>query len=94
MNALYAQEWSQFRNFFYPAMKHIRTEVEGGRKKRVYDTPATPFERLKASGQADRRIQCLERVKAALNPFEINRAIKRKLRRALQLRRAPVHAAA
>jgi len=60
----------------------------------VYDKPATPFERLKASGQADpKKIECLERVKAALNPFKLKRAIERKLRRVLQLRRVPGRAA-
>jgi hypothetical protein len=43
LNELYAQEWSQFRNFFCPTMKHLRTEVEGSRKKRIYDAPQTPF---------------------------------------------------
>ena len=33
LNELYAQEWGQLRNFFCPAMKHLRTEVEGSRKK-------------------------------------------------------------
>ena len=95
LNELYAREWSHFRNYVCPAMKHIRTEVEGSRKKRVYDKPTTPFERLKASGQADpKKIECLERMKAALNPFKLKRAIDRKLRRVLQLRRAPGRAAA
>lgn len=44
LNDLYAREWGQFRNFFCPVMKHLRTEVEGSRKKRVYDQPMTPFE--------------------------------------------------
>ena len=95
MSALYEREWSQFRNFFCPVIKHIRTEVEGSRKRRVYDKPATRFERLKASGQADaKKIECLERAKASLNPFALRRAIERKLRRVLQLRGAPVHAGA
>jgi len=34
-------------------MKHLRTEVQGSRKRRVYDRAATPFERLKQSGKAD-----------------------------------------
>jgi hypothetical protein len=29
LNDLYAKEWSLFRNFFCPVMKHLRTEVEG-----------------------------------------------------------------
>ena len=82
LNELYAKEWGQFRNFFCPAMKHLRTEVEGSRKKRVYDQPATPFERLKASGQVDReQIARLEKLKATLNPFALKRSIEKKLRR-------------
>ena len=50
LNELYVREWNLFRNFFCPVMKHIRTEVEGSRKKRIYDKAATPFERLKACG--------------------------------------------
>src|SRR5262249_20138585 len=53
LNDLYAKEWSLFRNFFCPVMKHLRTEVEGSRKRRIYDRPATPFGRLKQSGKTD-----------------------------------------
>jgi hypothetical protein len=53
LNAFYAREWSLFRNFFCPVMKHLRTEVQGSRKRRIYDQPATPFERLRQSGKAD-----------------------------------------
>jgi len=35
-------------------MKHLRTEIEGSHKKRTYDKPQMPFERLKACGK-DRR---------------------------------------
>src|SRR6185369_16560935 len=82
LNDLYAKEWGQFRNFFCPAMKHLRTEVEGSRKKRIYDAPRTPFERLKACGQADRvQIAKLEQLQATLNPFALKRSIEKKLRR-------------
>lgn len=85
LNDLYAKEWSQFRNFFCPAMKHLRTEVEGSRKKRVYDNPSTPFERLKACPGVDQKqITRLEKLKATLNPFKLKRAIERKLRRVLR----------
>ena len=84
LDALYAKEWSQFRNFFCPAMKHLRTEVVGSRKKRVYDKPLTPFDRLKACAQADAgEIARMEALKATLNPFELKRIIERKLRRGL-----------
>ena len=85
LNELYVKEWNPFRNFFLPAMKHLRTEVEGSRKKRIYDNPATPFERLKACPGVDpKQIQRLEKVKASLNPFELKRRIERKLRRVLR----------
>jgi hypothetical protein len=67
-------------------MKHLRTEVEGSRKKRIYDTPQTPFERLKACGQADReQIIKLEALHATLNPFALKRSIEKKLRRIWRL---------
>ena len=85
LNDLYAQEWGQFRNFFCPAMKHLRTEIEGSRKKRIYDVPQTPFERLKACGQADaEQLAKLEEIKATLNPFALKRSIEKKLRRILR----------
>ncbi len=86
LNDLYAKEWSNFRNFFCPAMKHLRTEVEGSRKKRIYDKPATPFERLKASGVLSvGELANLERKLRKMNPFEMKRNIERKLRRVLKL---------
>ena len=96
LNELYVQEWNLFRNFFCPVMKHLRTEVEGSRKKRVYDKPATPFERLKASaGIAPEQIAQLEALKATLRPFELKRRIEKKLRRVLKpSARASLQAAA
>lgn len=81
LNDLYTREWGQFRNFFCPTMKHLRTEVEGSRKKRVYDQPMTPFERLKACpGTNPEQMNALEKLKATLNPFKLKRSIERKLR--------------
>ena len=66
-------------------MKHLRTEIEGSRKKRIYDVPQTPFERLKACGQADaEQLAKLEEIKATLNPFALQRSIEKKLRRILR----------
>jgi hypothetical protein len=85
LNALYVKEWNLFRNFFCPVMKHLRTEVEGSRKRRVYDEPKTPFERLRDSGGAEaKQILRLEKQRAALNPFELKRRIEKKLRAVLQ----------
>jgi len=85
LNALSVEEWNLFRNFYCPVMKHVRTEVEGSRKKRVYDQPATPFERLKTSVGVDPgQIERLEALKAGLGPFELKRRIEKKLRQVLK----------
>lgn len=84
LNDLYLSAWNHFRNFFCPVMKHLRTEVEGSRKKRIYDRPATPFERLKACEGIDpAEIEKLEALLATLDPFDLKRTIERKLRRTL-----------
>jgi hypothetical protein len=73
-----------------PVMKHLRTEVEGSRKRRVYDTPATPFERLKPCGVAsEQQIAALENLYRTLDPFALKEAIETKLRAVLgyQIRR-------
>jgi hypothetical protein len=81
LNDLYVQEWNLFRNFFCPVMKHLRTEVEGSRKKRIYDKAATPFERLKACGTiAPEQIERLEALQKTLEPFAMKRRIEKQLR--------------
>lgn len=81
LNELYVQEWNLFRNFFCPVMKHLRTEVEGSRKKRIYDRAATPFERLKACGTiAQEQIERLEALRKTLQPFAMKRRIEKQLR--------------
>ncbi|CAN5435952.1 hypothetical protein BH20VER3_BH20VER3_06170 [soil metagenome] len=85
LNDLYAKEWSCFRNFFCPVMKHLRTEVEGSRKRRIYDQPATPFERLKASAKVEKaQIVRLENLFSMLDPFALKEAIETKLRASLR----------
>ena len=81
LNELYVQEWNLFRNFFCPVMKHLRTEVEGSRKKRIYDKAATPFERLKVCGTiAQEQIERLESLQKTLQPFAMKRRIEKQLR--------------
>ena len=95
LNELYAREWSWFRNFFCPVMKHLRTEVEGSRKRRVYDRPATPFARLKASGQAaPATLARLEKLFAELDPFALKETIEAKLRVVLRHEVRPTRARA
>ncbi len=87
LNDLYAREWGWFRNFFCPVMKHLRTEVEGSRKRRVYDHPLTPFERLRRCPEvAPDKLAELERFQATLDPFALKEEIERKLKSVLRYR--------
>jgi hypothetical protein len=80
LDDLYRQEWSWFRNFFCPVMKHLRTEIKGSHKRRIYDRPATPFERLKASPQAQRaQLARMQKLFVSLDPFELKEKIEQKL---------------
>jgi hypothetical protein len=96
LDDLYHQEWSCFRNFFCPVMKHLRTETKGSRKRRIYDQPATPFARLKACPKADpAKIAPLEQLLATLDPFAVKRKIEEKLRAILRQQVRPsLHKAA
>jgi len=84
LDDLYRHEWGWLRNFFCPVMKHLRTEVTGSRKKRIYDQPATPFQRLKACGKVSRRqISALQKLFDTLDPFALKQTIETKLRAVL-----------
>ncbi len=85
LNRLYVKEWNLFRNFFCPVMKHLKTIVEGSRKKRICDAPATPFERLKACPEsAPEPIECMEKLMTTLRPFELKRRIEKSLKRVIK----------
>ena len=89
LNELYANEWGWFRNFFCPVMKLIRVEVHGSRRRRVYDEPMTPFERLKACKDANPgQIARLEKQLAKLDPFTLREDIERKLSAIWKLQKA------
>lgn len=96
LDELYREQWSAFRNFFCPVMKHLRTEIKGSRKRRLYDQPATPFARLKASAQLEpAQLARLEKLFARLDPFELKDKIEQKLRVVLRHTiRRPLHQAA
>lgn len=64
-------------NFFQPSMKLKRKTREGSKVRRYYDTASTPFQRLRATGQADAaRVEKLEAVYKALDPVRLLSQIK------------------
>ena len=82
MNSLYEKELRLYKNFFSPVMKLKEKERIGGRVKRKYDTPKTPYQRLLGSGQvSDEKKKELEAIYRSLNPAELKRKIDEKTRR-------------
>jgi 5S rRNA maturation endonuclease (ribonuclease M5) len=77
-------------NFFTPTKKPVGyTTTAGGRKKRIYDKPATPWQRLQASGVLD--TQQLSTVAAriqGINPADLTRQINIIQMRLLDLAKA------
>ncbi|KUF08075.1 hypothetical protein AUL38_06215 [Leucobacter sp. G161] len=66
-------------NFFTPTKKPVGWSVDGqGRRRRVYDDPRTPFQRLLDSGVLSKaQERALRTQYAKLNPVELTRDIVR-----------------
>jgi integrase-like protein len=73
-----------YKNFCLPTIRlKSKTRVEG-RIKRVYDQPSTPYERVMASRQVDRKTKRkLKEIYESLNPAELSRRLN-KLREQLE----------
>ncbi len=80
INDLYHNDLRLYKNFLQPVMKLVSKERIGGRVKRKYDIPRTPYQRLMDSGQisGETRKQ-LETVYLSLNPAQLKRSIDAKL---------------
>lgn len=80
MNDLYRNEWRLLTNLFLPSIKLDYKTRNGSRLKRVYEEPRTPLDRLVGSGLGDRaKLEELRRLRQRLNPFDLSRAVDRKL---------------
>ncbi|WP_310963069.1 integrase [Nocardioides terrisoli] len=67
------------KNHLLPCVKATGwTTTKAGRKKRIYDPPRTPYQRLLDAGVLDEKIRSrLETEHAALNPAKVTRAINK-----------------
>ena len=85
-NDLYRHELRLMMNLFQPSVKLLRKERIGSRLKRVYDTPKTPLDRLRAcSGVNPATVAQLLQLRAATDPFVLARTIEQKLDRIADL---------
>ncbi|MEW5797912.1 MAG: integrase [Bacteroidota bacterium] len=80
MNDLYANEWRLLINFFLPSMKlQSKHRVKSKTLKR-YDSPQTPFQRLRASKNLPPKTQRqLLQIFKNLNPFVLQRIVSQKI---------------
>jgi len=86
INDLYQHELRLYKNFFQPVMKLASKERIGGRVKRKYDVPQSPYQRLVESGQLPEEAKRqLEAVYLSLNPAELKRSIDAKLDKLYQI---------
>ena len=80
INDLYCGDLRVYKNFFQPVMKLVSKERIGGRVKRKYDIPKTPYQRLMESGQIpEEDREELKRVYLSSNPAQLKRNIDTKL---------------
>ena len=90
MNNLYKQELRIFMNLFLPSTKILKKEQIGSKKKRKYDTPKTPFDRVIDSKNGDQnKIERLQTVRKKSDPFVLSKIIDKKL--AIIIKKANCH---
>ena len=80
INDLYRNELRLYKNFLQPVMKLVGEERIGGRIKRKYSIPRTPYRSLIESSQVSGETkEELEAIYLSLNPAELKRGIEAKL---------------
>jgi hypothetical protein len=80
MKGLYHNELRLYKNFFQPVMKLASKERIGGKVKRKYDVPETPYQRLMELGQIPEEVkEELKGIYLSLNPAQLKRNIDAKL---------------
>jgi transposase InsO family protein len=80
LNDLYSNELPLMMNLFQPAVKLAQKTRVGSRLRRTYSPAQTPMDRLLAHPDVDSvNAKRLCELRAGLNPFELSKAIERKL---------------
>jgi hypothetical protein len=85
INALYRDIWEPFHNYFCPSAKLLGKDRHGAKIKRRHDRPLTPCDRLLACPDVGPTTKKkLRQIRAALNPFALQRRLDAALRPILQ----------
>lgn len=92
INNLYRNELRLYKNFFQPVMKLTEKRREGGKIRKKYDVPKTPYQRLLESKTLSRKEKAeLKDTYQTLNPAELKRNIDVPLKRLLQIHTKKMH---
>jgi hypothetical protein len=79
MNEIY-EVWGLLHNYFMPQMKLISKEKIGGKVRKKYDDPKTPYQRIMESKSVpEENKEKLRQIKDKLNPFELQAKLQEKL---------------
>ena len=81
MNEIYKNYWNPLRNYFHPCTKLIEKVRIGGRIKKKYDKPKTPYQRILENPHTTDEVKAmLKKTRALLNPFHLKRELDKKLK--------------
>lgn len=81
MDQIYKDYWNVLQNYFIPVFKLYSKERIGGKVKKVYDQPQTPYQRLITGGYIE-EVQAynLKKKMETLNPVELKKEMEKKLK--------------
>jgi len=81
MDIIYRENWNQIQNFFIPTFKLKYKERIGGKLKKIYEPPQTPYQRLVRGGYlGGDQIKALKRRIESLNPVELGKELEKRLK--------------
>lgn len=81
MNDIYRNYWNPLLNFFCPALKLTKKIRIGGKLRKFYDKPKTPYDRLLECGKlTDLQLARLKADRDLLDPIVLKRGLDAKLR--------------
>ena len=86
MNEIYRAYWNPLQNFFTPAFKLKSKERIGGRVKKVYELPKTPYKRLLESSYVSEKDKSnLKDTYHTKNPIYLKKEMDKKLKEFFRL---------
>jgi hypothetical protein len=86
LNEIYRDFWNPFLNFFCPVMKLKKKIRIGGKIRKIYDEPKSPYERLmEHPAMTDLQKESLKARFELLDPFKLAQGLEKKLQTLFKL---------